>query len=431
MKSVWENKTDRPHFDTLTKDVKTDVLVIGGGIAGILCAHVLKSSGVDCVLVEANEICSGITKNTTAKITCQHGLIYSKLIKTYGTEFAQGYFNAQSDAVDSYRELCKKIPCDFTQSDSYVYLKDNRREIEEEIKALEKIGYTAKFTKDLALPFSIAGAVGIENQAHFHPLKLLYSIAKELIIYENTKVTQITPHGAITPYGKIKAKKIIVATHFPFLNRHGSYFLKMYQHRSYVIAYENIPNPVGMLVDGDMKGMSFRSYKDTVLIGGGGHRTGKNGGNWDEISSFVKNNYPNAKELCHFATQDCITVDSVPYIGQYSKNTPSLYVATGFNKWGMTSAMVAAKLLCDMVLGEKNDYERIFSPQRSIWHPQLAINIAESTIGLLTPKAPRCPHMGCALKYNRCEHSWDCACHGSRFTHDGELIDNPANKNLK
>ena len=208
-------------------------------------------------------------------------------------------------------------------------------------------------------------------------------------------------------------------------------FLKMYQHRSYVIALENAQNVEGMYVDDNIKGLSFRNYGDLLLLGGGSHRTGKSGGNWAELEAFARKYYPNSKIKYKWATQDCMTLDGLPYIGNYSKNTPNLFVATGYNKWGFTSAMVAAEILCDLVQEKHNEYASVFSPSRSILHPQLAINAAESIINLLTPTAPRCPHLGCALKYNKAEHSWDCPCHGSRFTEAGQLIDNPATDDKK
>lgn len=431
MKSIWEEYKERPVFDKLEQDIKTDVLIIGGGMAGLLCAYMLKNAGIDCVLVEAHKICSGITKNTTAKITCQHGLIYDKMISRFGEDFARLYMDAQMKALDEYRNLSKEIDCDFCEKDSFVYSKTDRKKMEDEVQALEKIGCHATFEENLPLPFSVSGAVKIKNQAQFHPLKFAFEIAKNISIFENTKVCELRPDGVITENGKIKAEKVIVATHFPFLNKHGSYFLKMYQHRSYVLALENAPQVDGMYVDEDEKGMSFRNYNDLLLVGGGGHRTGKTGGNWNELSTFAKKNYPDAKEVCRFATQDCMTLDSIPYIGQYSKKTPALYVATGFNKWGMTSAMVAGMILKDLVCDRKNKYAEVFSPSRSIIRPQLAVNAAESIWGLVRPTAPRCPHLGCALKYNPVEHSWDCSCHGSRFTKDGELIDNPASGDMK
>ena len=265
----------------------------------------------------------------------------------------------------------------------------------------------------------------------FTHLKFLYTIAKDLPIYENTKVTELMPHKAKTNRGEIAFKKLIIATHFPMLNKHGLYSLKLYQHRSYVIALRDAQNVSGMYVDESDTGLSFRNYGDLLLLGGGGHRTGKKGGCWQELEDFARKHYKNAKIVGKWATQDCMTLDDIPYIGQYSKSTPDVFIATGFNKWGMTSAMVAADLLCDLVQGKNNPYSAVFDPSRTVLRPQLAVNAFESTVGILTPTAPRCPHLGCALKYNRAEHTWDCPCHGSRFTEQGELIDNPATDDKK
>ncbi len=431
MDSIWTKTAERPKFKSMDGDINTDVLIIGGGIAGMLCAYMLTNAGVSCVLAEADEICGGITKNTTAKITFQHGLIYDKMIRRYGTHAAKAYMNAQKEAMKKYRDMCAKIDCDYAERPSYVYSLRGRDKLEKEADALNKLGCNAVFTESTELPFSVSGAVMVEAQAQFHPLKFLFGISKELPIFENTKITELRPDGAVTRRGKIKAEKIIVATHFPFINKHGSYFLKMYQHRSYVIALENARNIEGMYVDECDKGMSLREHNGLLLLGGGGHRTGKKGGNWKELSDLAQRYYPKANEVARWATQDCMTLDGIPYIGLYSKRTPDMYVATGFNKWGMTSSMVAATVLCDLVLGKENEYASVFSPSRSIRHPQLAVNAAESVLGLLTPTVPRCPHLGCALKYNPQEHSWDCSCHGSRFTEDGKLIDNPATGDKK
>ncbi len=430
MNSVWSDLSNRPSFDSLHGDVKTDVLIIGGGIAGILCADALKKANVNYILVEADKICNGITKNTTAKITFQHGLIYDELIKKYSIEKARMYLEANKLALEQYAKLCQTIDCDYEELDSYVYTLNDGRKIENEVAALNKLGIRAKFSSSLPLPFKVAAAVKVPNQAQFHPLKFAFSLSKDLNIFENTKVLELTPNGALTNRGNISARKIIIATHFPLLNKHGSYFLKLYQHRSYVLALKNAPNINGMYVDEAQKGMSFRNYQDLLFVGGGGHRTGKNGGNWKELSSFARRHYPGATEVYRWATQDCMSLDGIPYIGRYSKNTPNLYVATGFNKWGISSSMVAASILTDMIKGRQNQYAKVFSPSRTILHPQLAINAAESLMNLATPTAPRCPHLGCALKYNKQEHSWDCPCHGSRFTEKGKLIDNPATDDI-
>lgn len=235
---------------------------------------------------------------------------------------------------------------------------------------------------------------------------------------------KIADNTVITDKYRIKADKVIVATHFPFINKHGSYFLKLYQHRSYIMALENAPSVNGMYVDENHKGMSFRNYDNLLFVGGGGHRTGEKGGNWNELHNFVNLHYSNAQEKYRWSAQDCMSLYEIPYIGKYSRNTPNLYVAGGFNKWGMTTAMVSAMILSNMVMDRQNEYEDIFSPSRNIIKPQLFINGGKSIKNLLTPTVKRCSHMGCALK-------WDCACHGSRFSDEGKVLDNPANKNLK
>ena len=425
-KSVWGSGTNLPQFGKLSGDVKTDVLIIGGGLCGLLCAYKLKQAGVDYILVEGNKIASGITKNTTAKITFQHGLIYSKLIKSFGEEMARMYLFANMQALNEYKLMCKDISCDFEIKPAYTYSLTDTSKIEQEVNAAHRLGFAASFSKTPELPFRTKGAIKFSGQAQINPLKFLAAISKDLNIYENTFIRDIAPSVAISDGCKITAKKIIVTTHFPFINKHGSYFLKLYQHRSYVSAYENAVQFDGMYVDEDKKGMSFRNYGNLFLIGGSGHRTGKPSGAWEPLHSFAKKYYPDSQLKYDWATQDCMSLDFVPYIGQYSANTPDLYVATGFNKWGFTSSMAAADILTDMVSGRKNDCAPVFSPQRSILKPQLLINGFESAINLITPTAPRCPHLGCALKWNKAEHSWDCPCHGSRFEKDGKLIDNPS-----
>lgn len=431
MKSLWKMTADMPSFPELKSDIKSEVLVIGGGICGILTAYFLKQKGIDYTLVEKGRICDLTTGNTTAKITFQHGLIYYKLLKDEGKEKAQIYLRSNKEALEDYRELCKSIDCDFEVKDNYVYSLSDRKKLEKEMNALSEIGYSANFFESLPLPFGVKGAVCFPNQAQFNPLKFLSVIAKDLNIYENTFVRELVGTTAITDKGKIRANRIIVATHFPFINKHGLYFMKLYQHRSYVIALEKGIELGGMYVDEAKKGMSFRNHKGLLLLGGGDHRTGKKGGNWEQLRSFAALHYPEAREKYFWAAQDCISLDSIPYIGQYSKNTPDLFVATGFNKWGMTGAMVAAKMLCDLAVGKDNPYKALYSPSRNMIKPQLFLNGAESVINLLTPTTKRCPHLGCALKWNSAEHSWDCPCHGSRFTEDGKVLENPANGNIK
>ncbi len=212
----------------------------------VLCAYQLHCAGVPYVLAEAETISGGITKNTTAKITSQHGLIYDKLISKVGIGQAKQYLAANEAALQAYRELCRKIDCGFEEKAACTYSLDDRRKIEREVKALERLGFPAEFVDRLPLPFPVAGAVRFPKQAQFHPLKFISGIAKGLHIYEHTRVRELIGTTAVTNHGRIRAKKIIVTTHFPFLNKHGSYFLKLYQHRSYVIALKNAADVDGM-----------------------------------------------------------------------------------------------------------------------------------------------------------------------------------------
>lgn len=419
-----------PVFSSHQGSARTDVLIIGGGIAGILCAHMLAEAGVEYILVEEREICSGVTENTTAKITAQHGMVFDRLLQRFGQERAKCYLDANLEAVTRYRDLCKDIDCGFQERNSYVY-SSGEEELQREIEALQSLQYPARLVREIPLPIECAGAVGFSAQGQFHPLRFLGHIAKDLNIREHTVVRELRDGVAVTNGGRIKADRIIVATHFPFLNKHGAYFLKLYQQRSYVLALEQAPIPDGMYIGSAKNSLSFRGSDDLLLLGGGGHRTGKTGGNWAELKSFAQLHYPGATARYQWATQDCMTLDGLPYIGRYSAGTQDLYVATGFNKWGMTNAMAGAVLLRDLILGRENPYADVVSPSRSILHPQLMINAAEATGNLLRFTPKRCPHLGCALRWNPNERSWDCPCHGSRFDEEGHRLNNPATGDLK
>ena len=426
LNSVWAETARIPAFPPLEGDTRTDVLIVGGGMAGLLCAYLLKQAGVDCLLVEAGRICGGISRNTTAKLTSQHGLCYDKLLKSLGAEKARLYWQANEAALAQYRQLGREIPCGLETRDAYVYTLDSPEKLRRELEALERLGIPADLVQDLPLPFRTAGAVRFRNQAQFHPLKFAAGIAESLNIRERTTALEFAPGTVKTDRGTVRAETVIMATHFPILNKHGGYFLRLYQSRSYVLALENAQDVNGMYLDEREGGLSFRTYEGRLLLGGGGHRTGKQGDGWKDLESFVRTHYPEADIVCRWAAQDCMSLDGVPYIGPYSRATPGLYVATGFNKWGMTSSMAAAMVLRDLVQGRENPFAPVFSPARSSLHPQLAVNALASAANLLKPTAPRCPHLGCALNWNPEERSWDCPCHGSRFAENGKLLDGPA-----
>ncbi len=428
MKYLWETDVTPPHFSPLSGDTSTEVLIIGGGMAGILCAQSLHERGVDYLLLEAESIGGGITRGTTAVLTAQHDTLYSDLIKRFGTEKAKQYLKANLHAVDQFWSLSKKIPCNFEEKPSFMYTRADTQTLEQEAQTVQSLGFPAEFTKKVPLPFNVAGAVVYLGMAQFHPLKFLFGVATDLNICENSFVNGIKDGVAYTDRGNIRARKIIVATHFPFIDRRGLYFMKLYQMRSFVVALANAPDVDGTYVDTAEDGIYLRNYQDLLLVGGGDHRTGKKGGGFEAVRDFIRRYFPNTQEKYAWATQDCMSLDGVPYIGPYSPATPNLYVATGFNEWGMTSSMVSASILSDMITGQKNEYAAAFSPSRSMFRKQLFANLGVTLGDFSIPTAKRCSHLGCALKWNSAEHTWDCPCHGSRFDERGRLIDNPATR---
>ena len=476
MKSVWSESCKFRKREALNKDIKTDVLVIGAGIAGILTAYMLKQKGRDVVLIDAAEIASGNTKNTTAKITSQHDLIYSKLITEFGEEKARQYAKANELAIKKYKEIIedKRIECDFEEKPAYVYSLNEVDVLKEEAKVAKNLGIDAEFVQEVNLPFKIKGAVKFNNQAQFNPLKFLKGISNELVIYENTRALEIKENLVVTSGGNITANNIVVATHYPIMNAPGYYFMKMHQERSYVLALENTSEIDGMYIDLNKEGYSFRTYNNLLLLGGISHRTGENeeGGSYDELRKVAKRLYPKAKEKYYWSAQDCMTIDGIPYIGRYSSETPNIYVATGFNKWGMTSSMVSAMIISDMILEKENDFSEIFSPRRfdlSLSINNIANDLIETAKNFIAQKvyipsseiehiknghggiieyngekvgvyknkegkeffvSTKCTHLGCQLSWNADELTWECPCHGSRCDYKGRLIGSPATKDL-
>lgn len=439
MESIWTATAKLPRRQSLQKDIASEAVVIGGGMAGILTAYFLEKRGVHTVVLEADRMGSGQTGGTTAKITLQHGLFYHRMTGLVGRERMAGYAAANREAVDNYRRIVEeeRISCDFQRAGAFLYSRKDVRPLEEELAAAKQLGIEAIMTDKAELPFPVAGALEFPAQAMFHPLEFLEKIAEDLTVYEHTRAVSVEGNTVVTDRGRVKGKYIIFATHYPFINFPGYYFLRLHQERSYCIALKNAPHLDGMYYGIDPNGLSFRSAGDYLLLGGLGHRTGENrkGGQYQKLWKAAQAYYPGCTVEKRWSAQDCVTVDGIPYIGRYSAARPQWYAATGFHKWGMTGSMVSAMLISDLITEGKSPYEKIFTPQRYLWKaslPEQLKDIGHSAAGLgnIFSRAPRCPHLGCRLKWNRAERTWDCPCHGSRFTPDGELIDNPAQKGL-
>ncbi len=442
MKSIWTAETKIRNRESLPGDIDTEALVIGGGLAGILTAYYLKQAGIDTVVLEADRIGSGQTKNTTAKITSQHGLIYDRLLRTLGSKKAEQYAQANENAIDEYEKLIreKEIDCDFVRCPACLYSREEETLLKREAEAAAKLGIKASFEQtDGGLPFYVTGITKFEDQARFHPLKFLERIAEELTVYERTTVLKVEGGRAKTDRGNVTARQIVFAAHFPFMNIPGYYFARMYQERSSVIALEGADIPESMYLGIDKNGLSFRPQGEKLLLGGGSHRTGvnKKGGQYENLLKQARLLYPGCKETARWSAQDCMTPDRIPYIGRFSNRYTDWYVATGFGKWGMTSAMVSAWILTALITGRECPEAAVFSPARHLTAQaagQLVCHGAHTVKGLAghllpagdTDIIPNCPHMGCRLKYNPDEESFDCPCHGSRFDKEGRLLDGPA-----
>ena len=371
MESIWSKNTEIREFPTLSEDLSVDVAVIGGGLCGILTAFRLQELGIRTVVLEASRIGSGQTKNTTAKITSQHNLIYDRLCREFNVEKAQQYANANQRAIQEYRRIVDLgIDCQFEECPACLYstLADDVPLLQQELATAQKLGIVSEYLTTSSLPFAITGGIRFLQQAQFHPLLFLGAIAEHLTIYENTPVKSVEGHRVLAERGTVTAEKVVFATHFPFLNTPGYYFARMHQERSYVLALENAGELDGMFLGIDGNGLSFRNSGKYLLLGGGGHRTGENrtGGKYDFLRTKAAELFPGSKEVAHWSAQDCITLDGVPYIGQFSASTPDWFVATGFGKWGMTSSMVSSLLLSDLITGVPNPWEEVFSPQRFI-----------------------------------------------------------------
>ena len=326
MQSIWEQSIQFNAFEPLREDIETEVAVIGGGIAGLLTAYMLKERGVEAVVLEADTVCSGQTGRTTAKITSQHGLIYDKLTGRFGREGALEYARANQAAVEAYAALVEKhqIDCAFKRLPAYVYSTLEKDALEKEAQAAQALGLPATYTTDTRLPFPVAGAVRFDDQAQFHPLQFLQALLPHITVYEHTPVKEVEGNTIRTERANIRAEKLIFACHFPFLNAPGYYFLRMHQERSYVIALEGAAPLHGMYIGMDADALSLRSFEDLLLLGGGGHRTGHNreGGKYDSLRAAKERYYKGSVERAHWSAQDCMPHDGVPYNGRFSHDTP-------------------------------------------------------------------------------------------------------------
>lgn len=435
MESIWNKQTRIPGRNPLPGNLDTEIAVIGAGLAGILTAFYLAREGKEVLVLEASAAGMGQTSGTTAKITSQHNLIYHSLLANRGMDMMKLYAESNQAAIQEYKRLIKdrRIQCHFQKRPAFLYTMEQPNAIHMEAIAARQAGIPASEVIDTQLPFTVKRALRFDSQASFHPLEFLEAISSSLTIFEHTPVLSVKGHAVITPYGNVTAEKIVFACHYPFPLIPGYYFARMYQERSYVLALSGAPDLEGMYLGIDPDGLSLRPAGSMLLVGGQSHRTGiPKPHAYESLASSACHLFPQASIACKWSAQDCITLDSLPYIGRFSRRNPHWFAATGFGKWGMTLSMVSALLLTDLICHGSSPWEHLYSPLRFPGIsalPRLAGHMAESARGLvkgLFPGVMRCPHMGCKLSWNEAESTWDCPCHGSRFDSSGKLITGPS-----
>ena len=494
MSSLWiETTKNEINLKSLEDDEETEICVIGAGLFGLTTAYYLTQCGKKVIVLEKDNIGEKVSGNTTGKITSQHDLFYSHLIDDYGEEYARKYLKANEQAIKNIKQIIEKeqIECEFSMRKSYVYTtnQDEVIDIEKEVEAVNKLGKNAKFVTNIGLPQEIKGAIEFDGQAQFHPRKYMLGLAKSILnenkIYIHTTVTNIEKDGdnykIYTDKGNIKAKYVVLATHFPIVNLPGFYFLKMYQSTSYLIAIETKGKlPQEMYINTKEPVYSFRTAnykgKEIFLIGGVGHKTGEpipEDSYYNKLEKKAKEMFPDCKILFKWNTRDCISLDKIPYIGEFSNLMKNMYVGTGFKKWGITLSNVAANIITDKITGNENEFEEIFTatrvkPIKNRWEVENMLKETVNSIALKKFKIntwnvekiennngaiieidgnnvgiykdmngkiyavkPNCSHLGCLLSWNNIDKTWDCPCHGSRYNYNGENIYEPGIKDLQ
>ena len=487
--SIWiASGPEQPSFPRLAQDVRADVAVLGGGIVGITAALMLQEQGADVVLVEANQLGRGVTGHTTAKVSSQHGLIYSQIRSKHGAEGARTYGLANQTALEwiARRVRDQSIECDFRRRPSFAYTSPGtgRSQLEAEAEAAREAGLPATLVDTTPLPYAVEGAVRFDDQAEFHVRKYLLALAEVLSaggcrIYESSHAVEVDEDADVvvkTPGGRVTADHVVMATHYPFSDRSLA-FARVHPQRSYALVcrIEGDPPP-GMFISGDSPTRSVRGVpldgEELLLVGGEGHKPGTGGDSrerYQALERFAREHWDVVSVEYRWSSQDNSTIDGLPYIGALTPRSRRVSMATGFAKWGMTGGTAAAMILAEFARGRDHEWAPLFNPNRFkplASAPKLLeenaqagfrmvrdrlVNRGGRPIANLAPGegdivnhegekvagyrdddgelfavSTRCTHLGCQVNWNAAERSWDCPCHGSRFAPDGQVLHGPA-----
>jgi glycine/D-amino acid oxidase-like deaminating enzyme/nitrite reductase/ring-hydroxylating ferredoxin subunit len=490
----WRENIEIATFPKLENDLDVDVVIVGGGISGLTSAYVLVNMGLKVAVLEANKLVNGTTGHTTAKITAQHDLIYDEFIQHFGKSTARLYYEANMEALQFIQKTVEEhqIECDFKVQDAYLYSTTDEyaQKIRTEEEAYKKLGIDGGIVESIPFDIKVKNALVMKDQAQFHPVKYLAHLTQIIkekggLIFEHTVAVNVEtgekPAVLTRDGNRVTAGFVLSCSHFPFYEGLGLYSARMYADRSYVVAVKaKTKYPEGMYLSVDQPSRSLRSAsyngEELMIVGGGGHKTGQENDTMKEYSAlgdFSEQVFEVKDIVNRWSAQDLTTLDKIPYIGELTADQPNILVATGFRKWGMTNSTVAALLFKDIILKRKNQYRDLYSPSRFYAHPSLKnffltnVDVAKHLIkgkldipqknvddipngegavisinghrkgaykdedGKVYIVDTTCTHVGCEVAWNCGEKSWDCPCHGSRFSYTGEVLEGPAEKPLQ
>lgn len=486
---IWRETRRTPERPPLASEHETEVLVVGGGIAGISIAFELLERGYDVTLVEQHRIGSGTTGHTTAKLTTQHGLKYDDLIRRFGPGLARRYGHANTAAIDIVSSRIDELGIDaaFKRTPSYVYTpeSEDRAALDREYRAVRRLGLPASNVSSVPAPIEVAGAIRFDDQAQFHPQRYLTGMTRAILerganIFEGTRATELSPGNPCvveTTGGPVTANHVVLATLFPFSDR-AAFFARLRAYRSYLLAVRlDQPLPDGMYLSTESPPVTFRAAGDEhLIVGGESHPTEQTDPQpherFERCEEFAKSTFA-VKDITHqWAAHDLASLDGMPYIGSLGRLSPNTYVATGFGKWGLTNGTLAGPLIAELIDAGDHPWADVFDPRRValsdlrtiieenvpttkrlIWdwigsaqmeadalpecgqgcvlkHRGRPLAVYRDADGALHTQSAVCPHMYCLVGWNSAENTWDCPCHGSRFKRDGSVAYGPATQPL-
>ncbi|HEX6347349.1 FAD-dependent oxidoreductase [Umezawaea sp.] len=484
--SLWLRSTSAPERPTLRGEHVCDVAVVGGGIAGLTTALLLKRQGLSVAVVEADRIGSGASGNNTAKVTALQSTVYSTITSRHGAETAKAYADASQAGVSLLTRLVREegIDCGLRHAPAftYAYSPDEVEAVEAELAATRAAGLPVSADDRLDVPFDVHAAVRLDDQVALHPLRYLLGLADAVdgdgsVVFEHSRVERLhdgAPCRVHTAEGTVSAGRVVVATHYPVFDR-GLYFARLETTRSYCVAASLASGepPTGLAISAGSPSWSLSSYDGLLIVCGQGHATGDPAGApYEELEAFAREHWDVERITHRWSAQDPTSYDHLPMIGPYLPGSDRLLVATGFMKWGLATATFAATILADAVAGTPNPWAAVFTPHRvSLTSlPDLLkmnastgldlvgarITPADATssedlppgqahvvrdglgktgvyrdrAGRLHGVSLRCTHLGCLVAFNAAETTWDCPCHGSRFDVDGAVLEGPATQPL-